>query len=187
MNIQLREIFSLLRFRRGALQAIRDRQKLEGLLAQAAQLSPTNPSRALTEQLLQLLDPTDFASSNPDAAQAVFMQSLKPTAEQYSEFVSRCCALIQDERAIPASWITENDTSVYISVDRFLISPDGYYVDQQSAVVKLREQGLRLLGALAAADNESVGTPAHNLRLLTKVLANLRAVTVALHQVCEKK
>lgn len=166
-------------------QRWRQQRKLKTLIEQARQTPATAPARHITLELLQQLIPESFVAYQVYTGAATRMQALARNIEAYTILLKAAYTEVANERAMTdPKWAAL--TPHELSVDRFLVTEDGYYVDQIKAVQAFRSAGIDLCNALAPADQASSGVYEHNLRSLTKLLVNLRAVAVALLQVSQE-
>jgi hypothetical protein len=158
--------------------------QLEGLrrlFGSAPQRLRTQPSRLKCLLLLRQLQPEQFSSYSARVGQTVMITVPYPHLEQYTSNLREASQMVQQDRTIPADWpsIAEHR----LSLDRFLTSADGYYLQPQDSVEQFKNMATQLCEAMEASDEIAYGVPEHNLRMLTRLLINLESLTAALIEV----
>lgn len=156
------------------------RRQATRLLQASRDIKTVHTQRFICEKLLAMLDPQRFARYRADIGAGVRIHVFARNVEQYADLLRRASAeVIKEAPMNPASWGSYAGES-NIPVDRFLVSSDGYYIDYPKAIAAFRNAGLQLCQALEPSDEAEYGVYEHNLRVLTKLLQNLREVTAAL-------
>lgn len=144
-------------------------------------ISNHKPERRLCESLLYTLQPRNFERYKPSAGLAVQIAPLYPNVDSYTKHLKDIANLAVQEKPIDAALLSSETISV--SVDRFLVTADGFYTPPVRAIENFQIAGLRLCNAMMRADTDEAGIYEHNLRVLTKLLINLRLVTFKLIEV----
>jgi hypothetical protein len=155
------------------------RWRVRQLLERVHDAPRLQPTRALVQETLQALQPERFDHYRPHAGQSQQVLALLPNIESYTAKLAEAWYFVEDQKVVPSDWLS-TETEHHLSVDSFLITPDGYYANQQRAVAAFRTQALRLCEALQPADQEDAGIYEHNLRVLTRLFVNLRLLAAAL-------
>jgi hypothetical protein len=137
-------------------------------------LSPLKPNRAACEITINELQSSFFQSYAPVIGASTFLHTYFPTIDAYTLALKELARQVKEERAIQPDWLTTPSQTV--SVDRFLISGDGFYQDPVRAIEEFRQAGINLCQSMKESDTEEVGVYEHNLRMLTKLFINLRLV-----------
>lgn len=148
--------------------------RYQQILKESSLLSDKLPQRKLCIALLNELSEEHFFSYKPTNGKSVRNDFLYPSIDLYSRKMKEFTRYIKEEKAIPPDWYTELITQQ--SVDQFLSSSDGYYVDVPKAITQFRQAGLQLCEALKESDTATYGIYEHNLRILTKLFVNLRHI-----------
>lgn len=90
----------------------------------------------------------------------------------YAKKLRQVQNLVAKEAAVANDWTPEHTQTVLI--DNFFLAENGHIQDFYLAAVDLRNSGLSLCKAMEASDEAEFGAHEHNLRMLSKVLSNLR-------------
>lgn len=155
--------------------------QLEGLwrlLGKAPTKVSTQPNRVRCLQLLYRLQPQLFSAYSARIGQTVLVTVPYQHIDQYVTALREASQMVRDDRAVPADWPSRAEHRV--SLDRFLTSTDGYYLNPQEAVERFKTVAAQLCEAMEASDELNFGVPEHNLRMLTRLLINLQSLTQAL-------
>jgi hypothetical protein len=139
------------------------------------------PNRLLVYALLKQLNPQLFERYSGSQGQVRHLQVYYPTIDAYVRALGEASQLVMTDQPIPHDWLKPELHRV--SLDRFLTSADGYYLNPRHAVERFQTVALQLCEALEASDEVTYGVPEHNLRMLTRVLVNLQSLTTALIEV----
>ncbi len=110
--------------------------------------------------------------------------TIKPTFENIEEYANQINAyarLVEFSRPIRPSQLVASDK--VMTVEQFLVSKDGRYIDEAMAVAWLKVEGLELCRLLAKCEGVQSGFDEHNLRVMTNLLTNLTETVEALSQV----
>lgn len=159
-------------------------KKLFHNLFPTIQLTPTLinadyvSNRKMCEELLHELSVEHFSSYMPSNGLCISIATHYSNIEQYTQKLVEFAKYIERERIIQADWVLVQET--VLSIDRFLISSDGYYLDVVKAILDFKTAGLQLCMFMERSDVELSGYYEHSLRMLTKLLINLRLVTTKL-------
>lgn len=143
-----------------------------------SQLSEHKPGRQICEELFSQLDPKQFKGYNPYYGMGVKFYPLYPNIDSYTNKLKELNRLIKQEKPIPPDWNDSVENEV--SVDRFMISSDGFYTDILQSVSQFQEAGYNLCLSLKESDTEQFGMQEHNLRVLTKLFVNMRSTATIL-------
>ena len=84
-----------------------------------------------------------------------------------------------------SSWIKRDIT--LISVDRFLLSSTGYYIDNEREIAQLKNNVLELCALMIVSDTATHGLDEHNLRMLTKLFIDIKEIGTKLLEVSVNK
>lgn len=147
----------------------------------ATTLSHYKPNRQLCENLFTELHPHLYENYTPSTGLSVFISVYYENIESYTQKLKELSRQLMTDKPIAPDWGGQSETS--ISVDRFLTTSDGFYTDVQKALVDFKEAGLQLCALMRESDTAAYGLHEHNLRMLTKLFINLRAVLVQLIEV----
>ena len=139
------------------------------------------PKRKLCEDLLKELSAERFKHYNPPSGLSVTTATMYANIETYTKGIVEVTKLVKQDKVIRPTWIDIKHT--ILSVDRFLVSEDGYYVNAREAVDNFKKAGLELCAVMEQSDVATYGLYEHNLRMLTKLFINLRYTTIALIEV----
>lgn len=150
------------------------RHSLIDLLRRHQQLSPQHPNRNACEQMVELLRPDFFQQYRPSQGK-IECDFFYPNVEAYTTKLKELNKTIKDKRPIQSDWagdikVTRN------TVDAFLVSDDGYYINPEQAVSNFKAASLELCQRMQVSDTAAHGVDEHNLRMLTKLFINLRVV-----------
>jgi len=152
-------------------------------LANRKKKGATHPptKRMLCVEELRRLTPEWFLYYRPEAGLGVYVKVCYPNIDAYAQALREFADLIKEERPISPTQVKEADT--VLTLDRFLTSADGFYLDVVAAVAKYKACALHLCEALEAGDYAEHGLPEHNLRMLTKLFSNVLTLTSQLNDV----
>lgn len=140
----------------------------------APQLTHT-PDRVKVLRLLSKLEPERYSVYTSATGQGQILEVPYAHIDLYSAALAEAYELVCTDRPVPPEWCKPVLTRV--SLDRFLTSSDGYYLDPRQAVRRFKEKATHLCEALEASDDAAYGLPEHNLRMLTRLLINLQHLT----------
>ena len=140
------------------------------------------PNRAVCEALIKELQSTFFRMYHPNQGIGTGVTPLFKTIDAYTQKLKELSRLIKDQKPIPPDW-SEGTNASRITVDRFLTSADGYYLDVVKAVAEFQAASLNFCQLMEESDTATHGVYEHNLRILTKLFINLRFVTQQLIEV----
>ena len=143
--------------------------------------SNQKPTRALCEELLLALRPELFTPYNAAAALALRVSMPCTSIDAYTQKLKDAAMLVRQGKPIDPLWAVQED--VQLSVDRFLVSEDGYYVNAEKEIAAFKVAALRLCVLMQRSDSEGAGLFEHNLRVLTKLFISIRGFTAALIEI----
>lgn len=147
----------------------------------AKPIKKTNPTkRKLCEETLLSLDTDEINYSVSDGKQ-VLVSVRYTTIEEYIHRLKEAQVAIKRSQPIPPEWFSHTETT--LSVDRFMISTDGYYIDIPSAIREFKKEALNLCQLLEAADTERVGLYEHCARVLMPLFINVTSIIKAINEV----
>lgn len=148
-------------------------------------ISKHKPNRQLCQSLLEGLETDNFKHYLPIDG------LLNIVCVHYNNIELYTKKLKEVTRDIKQNKLTLTDLSIInestLSIDRFFISSNGYYVDPVRAVNNFKEAGLAFCLCLETTDTEHTGYSDYSLRMCTKLLINLKEVTIKLNNVSLKK
>jgi hypothetical protein len=136
--------------------------------------SVLNPNRKLCLEVALALDVTKYKNYNPINGLSVLITTKYLDIESYTKKVKLTSLVLRENKMIPTSW--DNVSTNTITLDRFLISSDGYYLDIEKAITKFKLACIELCTLLMDSDTAIYGIHEHNLRMLTMMLINIRGV-----------
>lgn len=138
------------------------------------------PHRLLCEMMLHEINVAEFALYQSTAAAGIHLRATDKTIEAYTE---RIRTIIKDlEKGRPVN--VEFDANIQtVSLEEFLTSSKGYYLDVEKAVQRLKESGYKLCDLMTKTDHADVGVDEYNRRALTKFFINLQQVAHVLVEV----
>jgi hypothetical protein len=152
------------------------------VVAEPIVIDELNPRKACLFTL-DKLNPTVFSLYQVDAGESVFIRPHFENIDLYAEKLREASMLIARGKAIKNTWVPKEGQRM--CVDNFLVSNDGYYLDSFKAVERFKENAIKLCHGLAKSDDAEYGVDEHNLRMLSKLLVNIRETTEALIRVSE--
>lgn len=165
------------------------RKKLEVLLryfgggSSPPPISRFTPNRQLCSDLLVRLKSENFASYDPVVASTTNIVVLFPNIEAYTEYLVRLLTYLKQEKYINSMDVFAEERTT--TVEKFIISNDGYYLNAEKAVARFKETALQLCEAMEPADTEEYGYFESAMRMLTDTFINLREVAEKLTAVSE--
>lgn len=136
---------------------------------------PKAANRKQCEELLALLDPSDFENYVPVKSAGQVITSRVAGLADLVEKIHNANNLIVEGTAVPRTWY--NGTEKTVSLDSFISIRDNHYIPVGATIARLKSEGLRLCELMRVSDTETVGLPEHNLRILTTMFVDMRAVT----------
>jgi len=148
------------------------------IVKDTAKLSAQKPNRQVCEDLFVQLEAKHFKAYHPHTGMSVKFTPLYPTIDSYTSKLRELHRLVKQDKAIPPDW--NDGANIEVSVDRFMISSDGFYLDITQAVSDFKDAGYQLCISMKDSDTESHGVQEHNLRMLTKLFINLRPTVLTL-------
>lgn len=155
---------------------LKARRRIKRLLKEQLTVPANKPSRQVCRALIKELHEELFRFYKPAMGKTRMGVFLYPNIDLYTVKLREYYHLVVREKPIPNDW-SEGLQEVHTSVDWFLTSADGFYLNVELAVSQFRQAALLLLEALAQADDVDYGVYEHNFRMLSKLFINLRSVT----------
>jgi hypothetical protein len=137
--------------------------------------------RVQCSEQLRRLTSERFIHYRPASGLGVQLKVCYPNVDVYAQKLREAALVVQEEKAISPAEVAEPSHAT--TVDRFLTSADGFYLDIPQAVERFKTNALHLCEAMEASDYVTHGLPEHNLRMLTKLFSNLLVVATHLNEV----
>lgn len=150
---------------------------------QSKQAPPVSSPRFELMRSLRALHPELFAHYRSVHGQGLFVEVLYPHIDQYTEALREYAQTVRDDRLVEPTSVPRE--TFRVSVDRFMTSADGYYLQPVLAVQRFKTMASQLCEAMEASDYAEYGPAEHNLRMLRSVLTNLHHLTTQLTQSTE--
>lgn len=147
----------------------------------AAELPTNRPHRQLCLELLERLDAQRFKHYHPSQGLSETIATPYTTIDAYTRQLKELAGQLKQERILGPDWASGELT--IMSVDRFFVSIDGYYLNIVDAVEEFQKAAITVCELMEASDEAEFGTPEHNLRMLTKLFINLRMVATKLTEI----
>lgn len=137
-----------------------------------------SPNRVECINVLLELDVMEFKKYQPNIGLTRNIFTRYGSISEYDSKVRKTILILKQGKAIKPDWDSVNE--VEMSLDRFFVSEDGFYIDIEKSVKRFKESCMELCETLSLSDNAEHGIHEHNLRMLTKLLINIREVTKVL-------
>jgi hypothetical protein len=131
--------------------------------------------RKLCEELLMKLDISNFSKYTPNIGLSIYINTRYNTIEDYTNKIKQINLYLKQGVIINPTH--DNGNEILISLDRFLISSDGFYLDVKKALLDFKNNALELCKLMEESDIAEYGIHENNLRMLTKIIINIREVT----------
>jgi hypothetical protein len=141
-------------------------------------LSNHNPSRSTLQSLLNTLDVSKFERFRNSHAVGVTINPFYATIDAYNREIKIINSQLAKVTALPTTWATLDNRAT--GLDQFFTSADGFYLNVQQALASFKRDALILCALMETSDNAALGIDEHNLRMLTRILVNLRHLVVTL-------
>lgn len=144
---------------------------------------------ASTERLdltlaLRKLKPERFQSYRAAAAQALQLEVKYLHLDEYTLALREAATVVRDARLIDPATLSRE--TFRVSLDRFMTSAEGYYLDPVVTVGRFKTVALQLCEAMEASDDAEYGPAEHNLRMLRPTLLSTLDLTRKLLSVQEQ-
>jgi hypothetical protein len=156
----------------------RARRTYTKLKAEALALSNFQAGRKVLAALLQRLDVSRFLAYRSSQAVGVEIRIYYPTIDAYHREIKIINSLLMRESALSPGWAALEARST--GLDHFFTSKDGFYLNVPEALAAFKQDALILCTLMQTSDNATLGVHEHNLRMLTKLMVNMRQLVVAL-------
>ena len=130
---------------------------------------------------LRRLTPERFIHYRPASGLGVKLSVCYPNIDVYARHLREIALLVESGGAVSPTQVKDADH--VLTLDRFLTSADGYYLEVVPVVTQFKAHALHLCEALEAADYTTHGLPEHNLRMLTKLFSNVLLLATHLNEV----
>ena len=128
------------------------------------------------EEALFSFNPEMFKDFDVRRGFSVSIETYFTSISLYAKKLRQVENLVSKEVPVANDWTPEN-TKVIV-LDDFFLAENGHLQNFYQAAVALRNSGLSLCKAMEASDEAEFGAYEHNLRMLTKVLSNLRDIVL---------
>ncbi|WP_144106720.1 hypothetical protein [Paraburkholderia sp. BCC1886] len=155
----------------------------QALRSEAQEQSNFQPNRKLLENLLLHLDVGLFEDYRHSYGAGRAISTLFPKIDLYNAELLKLKAAVARESILGHQWSTIDTQQVPLS--QFFTSHDGFYLDVPKELITFKENALILCRLMQSSDTADFGLHEHNLRMLTKLLVNLRQIAVALIDLSE--
>lgn len=152
------------------------------VVVEPVEVAPRNARLACLDEL-EKLNPDLFSLYQVDSGEQTFITPQFPNIDLYADRLKEAASLINRGKPIKNIWVPKEGHRM--NVDTFMVTKDGFYLDNYKAVERFKEHAIAMCIALEKSDTEQFGVYEHNLRMLTKLLTNVQDVTVALNHVGE--
>jgi hypothetical protein len=159
--------------------------KILKILGIYTELPPLPPPPRISHRkecilLLVAMDPAYFFHYDAMNGMSLTVRPMFTNIELYTKKLSEVAKLLEQEKPIPGSWVQPVDKEV--SVDRFLTTEDGHYMDVRLGLSRFRDNAIKVCKFLEKSDYEDFGIHEHNLRMLLKLLLNLKELIVEINK-----
>lgn len=139
----------------------------------------TKNLRAEVESLLNDIQPENYSRYVPGDGLWKDIEVPWDNIEIYIRKVRYASHLVEKQKEIPKDWYPESITE--LSIDRFLLTSEGKYLDRVSTIDDFKNAGLSLCKGLAPCDTDQFGPLSHYYRTLLRLLLNLKTLAKALN------
>lgn len=139
------------------------------------------PLRVLCEKMLHEITVPQFALYHSSSGQSTSITVPDSCMDNYIERIRSITKIVEKEVPLPSIDISAE--MKVLTVDSFLVSADGYYLDAEKAVERFKVAGLKLCAAMEKSDLAEYGVNEHNRRIVSKLFINMREVSKALVEV----
>ncbi|EKD22614.1 MAG: hypothetical protein ACD_84C00038G0011 [uncultured bacterium] len=136
-------------------------------------------TRKICEEYLGLLSPSIFNAYKPPNGLITFVRTPYKNLGEFTKKLIATNLLLKQSSIITPDW--DNGAYRNITVDRFLITSEGFYADNVKAIADFKQAGLELCKLMVESDTAEFGKDEHNSRMLTKLFINLLEVAVKLN------
>lgn len=144
-------------------------------------LPERKPNRQHTAELLALVDPERFRLYTPSHGHTVKLSVDVANLEAFTKKLVDAATLVMREMPVPANWMLA--TEIPVTFDWLFVSNDGYYLDIVSSINKFKIAGLRLCELMKESDTATHGIHEHNFRMLSRLLVQLREMSICVLEV----
>ncbi|SAK59289.1 hypothetical protein AWB81_01820 [Caballeronia arationis] len=156
----------------------RVQREYAALRKQTVALSNYHPGRKTLEDLLRTLDVARFASFRNSHAVGIEIKPFYPTIDVYQREIKIINSYLTREGALPTTWATLDARPM--GLDHFFTSAEGFYLNVADSLAAFKRDALILCTLMENSDNAALGVHEHNLRMLTKLLVNVRLLVLTL-------
>ena len=157
---------------------------LKKLLLLFAPLPKAKPikktKRKLCEESLHNLN-TDSINYSIKAGKQTIVSVRYKTIEEYTQRIREAQLAIKKSQPIPGEWISPIETSM--SLDQFMVTKDGFYLDIPLAITNFKKEALNLCQLIEESDTATVGFYEHCGRVLTPLFINVTSITKSINEV----
>lgn len=139
------------------------------------------PQRVLAAKMLAEIDSTRFGDYHSSSGESTPLSAPDKCMDDYIERIKSVTKIVQKEAALPSIDISPEMKE--LTVDSFLVSADGYYLDAEKAIERFKQAGLNLCQAMEPSDTAEYGVYEHNRRIASKLFTNIREVAKTMVEV----
>lgn len=129
---------------------------------------------------LDLPNPIRYTVSD---AELVMISPIYKNIEEYTEMLRRMEIRVRTNKAVKVVGMPA--VPITIDLDAFLVSKDGYYLDNFGALVAFHDAARALCESLMVAEGAQFGVQEHNRRVLTNLLNNIIEIIGAFKKVSQ--
>jgi len=145
--------------------------------------SKSKANRKYCERLLQELSSDYFKDYQKHMWATIDTSALYLNIEEYSKRIKDICLLMKNDRPLPSTVLPNYHAEIPLTMDQFLTTNGGYYVNVENAILEFKNAGIKLCTLLEKSDGATEGVHEHNFRMLTKLFINVQQLTETLIEV----
>ena len=157
--------------------------RFKRLIKSVKKESKSKANRKYCERLLKEISSDYFKTYKNHMWATIDITTLFSNIEEYTKRIKEICILLKNDRAISTTILPNYHAEIPMTMDQFLTTNGGYYVDVEKAILEFKNAGLKLCAMLEASDNTTEGVHEHNFRMLTKLFVNVQQLTETLLEV----
>lgn len=133
------------------------------------------PHRVRCMKMLTAIPVDQFALYHSSSGQSLTIEVPDNCLDHYIERINSITKIVEKEKPLPSIDISVEMKT--LTVDNFLVSADGYYLDAEKAVARFKAAGLQLCAAMENTDDAEFGIHEHNRRIVSKLFINMRELS----------
>lgn len=137
--------------------------------------SNKEPQRIRCMKMLQAIPVVLFEHYHSSSGQSLTISVPDACLDHYIERIKSITKIVEKELPLPSIDISVEMKT--LTVDNFLVSADGYYLDAEKAIARFKAAGLKLCAAMENTDDAEFGIHEHNRRIVSKLFINMREVS----------